>query len=170
MGTFEATDDPTGAFPFYKARILQVIQESMGKGWITKDEVLDAAMGKTISTPEKIKPIKPPKVKPGAVQPVLPPPPPEEVKMTDEDLQTKITELEDIMDESSKTGSIKKLERALDAIDEDQVSGLGELRDAIQEYKDIEKTDKTLQEYAQEKDDAFETIINAINDLELVES
>jgi hypothetical protein len=168
IGTFEAEEDITGSFPFYRIRILRVIQEALGKGWISKEEVEDAIGGKVIiaptPTPGPKRPIRP-------VTPVRPLPPPgkEIAKMSQEELEAKITELEDLMDEENKPASLKRLERALEEIDEDQISGVDDLQTAIQEYKDVERAGKTPEEYVQEKDSAFEHIIDTINDLELVE-
>jgi len=69
--------------------------------------------------------------------------------------------LTDMMDEEKKAASIKKLEGAMAKLDYDKYIGLDDLESAIEEYKNAEREDK---------ESAFEDVMNTIDEIELAES
>lgn len=99
-----------------------------------------------------------------------PPPAPDdpEAKLRSE-MEERLAQLGDILDEDKKAASLKRLEKALDGLDEDLVEGVDAVRDAIEEYRDVEKAGMAPAEYQQEKASAFDAIGEAVSELALVE-
>lgn len=100
--------------------------------------------------------------------PPVPPAPGPEAKLRSE-MEDRLAQLSDLLDEEKKAASLKRLEKALEGLDEDLIEGLETVRDAIKEYRGVEKAGMTPQEYQDEKASAFEAIGEAVNDLTLVE-
>lgn len=71
-----------------------------------------------------------------------------------------ITALPDLLDEEKKAVSLRKLEGALDGLDEDLVEGIDEVREAIENYREAGRADK---------EDAWADIASALEDVALVE-
>jgi len=95
-----------------------------------------------------------------------PPEPEEEEQIDVEALKENLTNL---MDEESKSTSIRKLSKALEKINTDKVEGVDEIKEAIEEYENITREGMTSEEYNDEKSSAFEAIGDAIDELALVE-
>ena len=79
-----------------------------------------------------------------------------------------------MMDETRKAQSIKRIQTDLDRIstdllDAELLSGLEDLENAIEEYRGIEREGLTPEEYQDEKQSAFETIQEVIDEVELDE-
>lgn len=82
--------------------------------------------------------------------------------------------LQQAVDETKKADSIRRIERLLNRIDTEMLDreiivGLDDLQDAIEEYRGIEREGLTPEEYQEEKEAAFETITEAVNDLDIDE-
>ncbi len=79
-----------------------------------------------------------------------------------------------LLNEEHKSASIKKLERQIDLLEEavddpdEVIEGLQDLRDAIEEYKDITKAGMSLEEYQDAKAEAWDSIVEAIESLEVI--
>lgn len=160
LGYFEPESDPTDSYPLVKQRLLQSVFQWVEKGWLTVDEISEALEGRIVIAPI------PGKIKGGKKPKVQKEPEPEEG--TEADLEGLIEELKDMMDEDNKARSITKLEKRLAAIDEN-IFDISSVEEAIDEYKDIERTGKTVEEYGDEKAMAFDEINEAIDNIELIE-
>lgn len=127
-----------------------------------------ARYGLEVSIPEGAPPAAPPAVPPAA--PPAPPPAPDdpEAKLRSE-MEDRLAQLGDILDEEKKAASLKRLEKAMEGLDEDLVEGVDAVRDAIEEYRGVEKAGMTPQEYQDEKTSTFEAIGEAVSELSLVE-
>lgn len=84
------------------------------------------------------------------------------------DIEALKSELTNVMNDDRKTDSIKKLKKKLAGVDEDKVD-ISDLEEKIDEYESIERTDKTPEEYRDEKQSAFDDIKESIDELELTE-
>ena len=78
------------------------------------------------------------------------------------------------IDETKKSDSIKRIERILSQIDpkileHEVITDLGVLREAIADYKGIERAGLTPEEYIEEKESAFEAVDAAAQELDIDE-
>lgn len=140
-------DDPR-AEPFVepmKALMLLSVKRALKQGLITAEEVTQAIETPFAPAPRPIPPSKIP------------------------DIETLLDTLQAQMDESKKTLSIRRIEAFLEQVSPEQVEGIDELKDAIQEYKGISKKGMTPEEYVDEKETAFEEVISALENLEIIE-
>jgi len=81
-----------------------------------------------------------------------------------------ISKTQDILDEGNKAKSISRLEDFINKSDltDDKVEGLTDVEEAINEYRDVEKSGMTPEEYQEEKASMFEAIQDAVNALEVI--
>ena len=70
--------------------------------------------------------------------------------------------LSGILDEEKKTESIKNLEKVMSGLDYDTYEGIEDVEGAIEEYRGIEKSGLSPEEYRDEKEAAFNAIEDAI--------
>ena len=139
--------------------------------------ICDEKATASLSKPIYINPSRPPYIGPSASDDKMPKFTSEDAKQWLEDndktkeeviVQAKfLNGLPDLMNEEAKASSIKKLERTLDALDEDIINGIDDVRDSIEAYREIEREGLSAEEYADEKSSAFEDIISSIEGLEL---
>ena len=101
--------------------------------------------------------------KPESVEPVSPAKTPEEI--AEEKTDELIERLNDLMDEDDKANSIKRLEGELDKLDANDVEGIQDVRDKIEEYRSITREGLSKEEYDDEKQSAFQDIMDEINNL-----
>lgn len=167
LGHFGPADEPE-LFALVHDRLLAAVREYRAKGWVTQEEV-EALAG-------PVAPVTP--------RPRPPAPEPEEEMATDaagiveqieshlgktRDLRDNfVASLEALMDEENKAGSIKKLTRTLDALDDSRFSGLDDVRDLVAEYSGIERAGMTPEEYNDAKAEAFETITEALQEIQII--
>lgn len=74
--------------------------------------------------------------------------------------QALIDRLPDLLDEDKKAASLKRLERALAAMDEDLVDEIDAVTSAIEEYREAERDDKAS---------AWADVVSAVEDLALID-
>ena len=85
-----------------------------------------------------------------------------------------IEDIQKAIDETKKTDSIRRIERAIkridtEILDRELITGLDDLEAAIEEYKGIEREGLTPEEYRDEKESAFEAIGEAAEGLDIDE-
>lgn len=85
-----------------------------------------------------------------------------------------IENISEAVDEARKADSIKRIERAMERIDteildREIITGLDDIESAIEDYKGIEKSGLTPEEYRDEKDSAFEAVVEAVGGLDIDE-
>ncbi|MFA5186456.1 MAG: ArdC family protein [Patescibacteria group bacterium] len=85
-----------------------------------------------------------------------------------EELQSLIEGLPDLLDDSKKAASIKRLKKALADIGKN-LEGLDEVMNAINDYERITREGMTPEEYQDEKEAAFDAIRDALEELEVIE-
>jgi hypothetical protein len=73
------------------------------------------------------------------------------------------SKLHGLMDSDNKAKSIKALRSALEQLDEDKFEGISDVTDAIDEYDDIGRAGLSAEEYADDKQTAFDEIDEAID-------
>jgi hypothetical protein len=95
-------------------------------------------------------------------------------EVTDAYTPEQIAEAEDILSQmqtvlngEKKADTVKKLERLMDKADHDMFDGMDFIENAIDEYKNVERSGSTPEEYAEEKQTAFDGIQEQIDDLAL---
>ncbi len=76
--------------------------------------------------------------------------------------------LSSILDEEKKSQSIKKLEKELAKLDYDKYEGLEDIENSIEEYRSLERSGMSPEEYNDEKASLFEEITSAIESVEAV--
>ena len=79
--------------------------------------------------------------------------------------QKTVDAIQDALDETRKTESLKKVKKLLATADAEAITGLDGLNEAIQDYEQIERKGLTPEEYAEVKQDAFEEIVNTAEEL-----
>ena len=80
--------------------------------------------------------------------------------------------LQSLLNEDKKTDSLKKLESALNRLTPEQrksIDGLDDLEQAVKDYKDIQRSGLTPEDYASEKESAWGEIEDAVNNLSIEE-
>ena len=87
----------------------------------------------------------------------------------EEEIELLRSTLRECLDEESKYHSVKRLEKALAALDYDDYEGLEDVEDAIEDYRGIEQAGLSPEEYHDEKDTTFEAIGDAIDDVKIDE-
>ena len=81
-----------------------------------------------------------------------------------------IESVQKALDETRKADSIRRIERILDRSEVERfVEGADDLREAIADYKGIEREGLTPEEYQEEKEAAFEAIAEAVDGLDIDE-
>jgi hypothetical protein len=80
-----------------------------------------------------------------------------------------IEQARQILDEGNKKKSISQLETLLGQLPDDLVSNKIDVQSAIEDYEGVERAGSTPEEYADEKQAAFESIQEALDELELDE-
>jgi len=81
-----------------------------------------------------------------------------------------IESVQKAVDETKKADSIRSIERILDRSEVERfVTGSDDLREAIADYKGIEREGLTPEEYQEEKEAAFEAIAEAVDGLDIDE-
>ena len=85
-----------------------------------------------------------------------------------------IESISNAIDEENKTASLKRIERVLEAIDTtildyEIITGLDDLREAIEEYRAITRAGLAPEEYQEEKGSAFEAIQEVVGELDIDE-
>ena len=81
-----------------------------------------------------------------------------------------IESVQKAIDETRKADSIRRIERILDRSEVERfVTGSDDLREAIADYKGIEREGLTPEEYQEEKEAAFEAIAEAVDGLDIDE-
>ena len=80
-----------------------------------------------------------------------------------------IAEWQTTLDDGKKSASLGKLESKIGDVEEDVVEGIGDLRSAIDDYRDIKRAGMAPEDYALEKEEAWEAIREALDALQLVE-
>jgi len=83
-------------------------------------------------------------------------------------LPEQIAEIKSLLDEERKGPSLGKLEAALNeltTVDRNSVEGLDDVEAAIENYKDIQRSGLTPEEYGQEKEAGWEEIETALEDM-----
>ena len=86
--------------------------------------------------------------------------------------QDSLDDLQGLLDESKKTESLKKLETALNRLTPEQrrsIDGLGDLEQAIGDYRGITRQGLTPEDYIEEKESAWGEIEEALGNLSLWE-
>jgi len=83
--------------------------------------------------------------------------------------QSLLTQMQNSLQEDNKGPSLKKLRKLIDQSNEDMFEGLADVESAIEEYQGVERSGLTPEDYAEEKSEAFQTIQEALDDLELAE-
>jgi hypothetical protein len=76
--------------------------------------------------------------------------------------------LSDLIDEEKKSQSIKKIEKVMAGLDYDKYEGLEDVENAIEEYRSLERSGMSPEEYNDEKASLFEGITEAIEGIEAV--
>jgi hypothetical protein len=74
----------------------------------------------------------------------------------------------DLIDEDKKSQSIKKIEKMMAGLDYDKYEGLEDVENAIEEYRSLERSGMSPEEYNDEKAGLFEEITSAIEGIEAV--
>lgn len=116
--------------------------------------------------PSPIAPTPQPVVSPKPAAPKQPKPPAKKkVKPMAASTQL-IDRLLSLMNEDDKAKSIKALEKALLGLDYDQWTGLDEIEEAINEYKEITRAGISPEEYTEAKQTAFDFLKEAIEGIE----
>ena len=154
VGYFTPEEDTDGYFPLVKARLLQATKDWIAKGWISREEV-EEMLGAPIRE-------RRPEVKVTQVEAAIP-------EAAPVDLEEKLSEIQTILDEENKAKSIARLEKALAGIDEDMFEGIEDIETAIEEYRGIEKSGKSPEDYRSEKEEAFGAIQEALDNLTVAE-
>lgn len=85
-----------------------------------------------------------------------------------EKTEESIGELQSIdMDETKRAASIKKLKKTLAGLETELIAGISELEEAIESYSEIQREGMTPEDYASEKEAAFEAITEALEALDI---
>lgn len=81
----------------------------------------------------------------------------------------KVERAKGIPNESNKAASLTKLENALLEIEGEQdIEGVQDVLDYIEEYRDIQRSGMTLEEYQEEKAQAWDNVMDALESLEVL--
>jgi len=91
-------------------------------------------------------------------------------KTPQEKVRQVIESLQQAIDETRKADSIRHIERILDTTEvEHHLIGIDDLREVITDYKAITREGLTPEEYIEEKETAFESIVEAVEGLDVEE-
>lgn len=86
-----------------------------------------------------------------------------------------IDSVKQAIDETARAASVKRIERVLDKIDpraleHEVITGVDDLRTAIEDYRAITREGLTPEEYREEKEAAFEAVVEAVEGLDIDEA
>lgn len=102
--------------------------------------------------------------------PPAPPPAPDdpEARLRSE-MEDRLAQLSELLDEDKKAASIKRLEKAIAGLDEDMIEGLDFVQESLEEYKGIERAGMTPEEYNDAKAAAFDALKDAVEGLQVID-
>lgn len=83
--------------------------------------------------------------------------------------QNMLSKMQNVLQEDNQYASLKKLKKLIDQTNEDMFEGLTDVEMAIEEYQDVERAGSTPEEYSEMKSEAFASIGEALEDLDLAE-
>jgi hypothetical protein len=174
VGYYGPEEDREGFFAPIKALLLAAVRDWLSRGWLTKQEVQETlTVEVTPPARTKVKRATTPPKKAAPIEVSIPTPAKaKKAKPVVKELSVKeqVAALKTMLDEDDKAKTLTKVKRALDMLDRDQVDGVEDVESAIEEYEDITRAGSTPEEYADDKQSAFEFIQESIDALEVAEA